>query len=179
MNREPSINDQLWIHFLRGGGLASIIRNRPSGTDWKNNLYRFFTTTDDFNRILEAHDLAKIVLRQYNMEYLVPLRDLVTQMELQRVPVYDKQTDHTIHTIYLYLLGIWFFDNSAEFRKIYTEIESKSNYNERFTPENFNIQWIFAGLMHDIGYLFDNMALETAMFRREIDKLVILDDRNT
>ena len=36
------------------------------------------------------------------------VRDIVAQQELRRLIQYGKQQDHTAHTVYLYLVGIWF-----------------------------------------------------------------------
>jgi hypothetical protein len=160
MVKQPSINDQLLVHIFRGGGVSSLIRNHIS--KWTDvNLYKdlgeFFKPEDDWDKLQYADNIAKIFLRRHDMEYIFPLWKMVSILELSRKLKYPKQTDHSLHTIYLYLLGIWVFDNSNILRKKYKSLnilpKDKSDFQKRFS-----IQWLFSSLLHDIGYIFENIT---------------------
>jgi hypothetical protein len=174
----PFVNNQLWAHFSRGGGLAAMLAgwfsNWPK-VDWLATLGSFFDTSDDYSRIVAGRNVSQLLLQQRNMDYLIPLRDLVTEMELSRTILYTRQTDHTIHTIYLYLLGVWFFDHGTAYRQVFSECHMAGEQDDRWIFDKFGLYWIFASLMHDVGYLFENITDETVKYRSAVDALFRVD----
>jgi hypothetical protein len=177
-----SINHQLFMHLLRGGGLAAKIRiffiNQKEERKWIEALDRFFSSTDDYTRIIFAQDVTRMLLRHHNIDYLQTVRDAVTELELQRKMNYKKQTEHTVHTLYLYFLGIWIFDRSSAFRKIYSEWVRQEEASEEFYSR-FSFQWLYASLLHDIGYLFENLDDSTQESRKILDDLLSVDNPAT
>lgn len=175
----PSVNQQLWVHAARGRGASEMIRARFShmrGAGWIPTLATFFDTTDDFSRIVCGRAVSECLLRQRNMDYLVTLRDIVTEMELSRSTQYPKQTDHTVHTLYLFFLGVWMFDHSAHFRKQYSDCCVTGDRSPRWTYDAFLLQWLFAGLMHDVGYVFESVSPATKPYRESVDELFRVDE---
>jgi hypothetical protein len=160
MRKMPSVNDLIWTHFCCGGMTASLIRSHVENwkdCDYLNVLGGFFDAEDDTERFDYAHAAARIFLRRVDMDYLLPLWQAVKRLEDQRKIPYEKQTDHAVHSMYMYLLGIWFFDNSQEFQKEYARF-FVSRHDRRDISRIFALQWTFAGLLHDLGYVFGAMT---------------------
>ncbi|MFL0198113.1 hypothetical protein ACJDU8_21475 [Clostridium sp. WILCCON 0269] len=142
-----NINKVLLNHFSNGGGAAAYLRGViPSLTE---DVEKLFSTRSDINRIKVAELLSEKILSLTDFSDLIPLRDEVATLEIKRLINYRKQTDHTAHTVYLFLLGIWVYDNNHQLRKMVDD-SIKSNK----TAKMFIFQWIFASLLHDVGYLF-------------------------
>lgn len=144
------IHSLLWDHFHHGNGVAGYLRGRIPGLSLYLKL--FFASRSDIERLQRAEFLSERILSLTDFTDMIPLRSAVATLEIKRLIGYKKQTDHTAHTVYLFLLGIWVYDNISEIRKaIDNSIESHIPF--------FIFQWTFASLLHDVGYLyydFDN-----------------------
>lgn len=74
--------------------------------------------------------------------------------------VYFAQ-DHYVHSVYLYMLGIYLFFNHQGFHKIITEQAITETYNgtKSYTQAErvweFVRDWKYFSLYHDIGYIFE------------------------
>jgi len=147
MRNNQSINNVLLTHFTNGNGAAGYLRGKIPGI--VNYLNNFFLTRSDIQRIQTAEILSEKILSLTDFSELIPLRSEVATLEIKRLLSYKKQTDHTAHTVYLFLLGIWVYDNNKEIQgSIDESIKSKKRL------KMFIFQWTFASLLHDIGYLF-------------------------
>ena len=74
-----------------------------------------------------------------------------------------KKREHSVHSIMIYILGIWLFFNHPTFNKSIIDQESKeitiSNGLEKpilLSINNFIDSWIMFSLFHDIGYIFED-----------------------
>ena len=144
-----NINRILLNHLRSGGGAAGYMRKRIAGI--VERAGSFFSARSDIQRIQKAEELAELILYPTGFSTLIRLRSEVATLEINRILSYEKQKDHTAHTVYLFLLGIWMYDTVPDLKK---KIDKKIN---SINPEKmFLFQLIFASLLHDIGYLIHN-----------------------
>src|SRR2546423_15515860 len=104
------VNETLLRHLATGGGAAYALRDNTNVT-LTQLVAELFDARSDIRRLDKAQKVARTVLHVNDFADIMELRDIVAQQELRRLIDYAKQKDHTVHTVYLYLLGIWFFDN--------------------------------------------------------------------
>lgn len=93
---------------------------------------------------------------------------------MSHINEYKNHRDHTAHTLYLFLLGVWLYDTIPSIRESYNsklEAQLKSKYHERYIAQTFLLQWYYASLLHDIGYVFSDLNSYTIEYRRKIDEL--------
>ncbi|MBN2981853.1 hypothetical protein [Cohnella algarum] len=141
------IHSLLWRHFHSGAGAAGYLRGKIPGLS--QYLNTFFASRSDFERLQRAEFLSERILSLTDFADMIPLRAEVATLEIKRLIAYKKQTDHTAHTLYLFLLGIWVYDHIPEIRQaVDASIDSSK------PVKMFIFQWTFASLLHDVGYLF-------------------------
>ncbi len=132
------------------------------------NLARgFFDATNDAQRLVAAEGLAKIVLLRHDMDDFAELRREVRTMELMRTISYPRQTDHSAHSVYVFLLGIWLYAMSEQIRNT---VGNRFHWSGDLLAD-FLFPWEFAGLLHDIGYIFAELASATPSSRRLVERL--------
>ena len=162
------INETLLRHVATGGGAAYKLR-KDTDNIFPGLVAEFFAARSNVTRLVRANEVANAILLVHDFSDIMVVRNIVAQQELRRLIQYGKQQDHTAHTVYLYLLGIWFFDHVSE---VHTAVVNK--YPTESSEEVatwFLYQWMFASLLHDIGYAFFDLSLETAKHREEIDDI--------
>lgn len=142
-----NINEQILFHFKEGEGAAGYLREKISGL--AEMLATFFHARSDIKRIIESEKVAEAILATMEYKEILSLRREVASLEIKRIIAYGKQNDHTAHTVYLFLLGVWMYDNVEEIREAINN-KIKSNQKEKM----FVFQWVFSSLLHDIGYLY-------------------------
>jgi hypothetical protein len=139
----------------------------------------FFQTRTDIRRLSTAQEVANQILSLTDHTEMTGVRDIVARRELSRTIRYGKQQDHTAHTVYLYLLGLWLYDNIPVIRSSITSkyleaerpSETKGELSWTHSVSWFLSQWSFGSLLHDVGYAFYNLDGDTISDREEIDKL--------
>jgi hypothetical protein len=126
-----NINDALLNHVTVGAGQAilqsknSIYQHSFRNTSrWKyedfiSYLKIFFDARTDVRRLIYSQKIATIILESRNMKELTSIRKAVAKMELSRV-ITHKHRDHTSHTLYLFLFGIWLYDTIPKIRESFT-----------------------------------------------------------
>lgn len=156
-----NINEQLLLHFTNGEGAARYLRYRIPG--WVSSLRRFMGARSDTRRLQEAEKIAGLILNMHDFWDILRLRDEVANLELKLFIKYINQKDHTAHTVYLFLLGIWIFDHSEKVNEAVSAKIKGINDNDSIQGKisRFVFVWIFASLLHDIGYLFYEMKKES------------------
>jgi hypothetical protein len=147
MMTSSNIHSLLSRHFESGGSAAGYLRGRIPGLSAL--LSDFFASRSDIERIQKAEFLSECILSLTDFADMIPLRSEVATLEIKRMIAYKKQTDHTAHTLYLYLLGVWVYDNVTEIR---SALDASINTSKPI--KLFLFQWTFASLLHDVGYLF-------------------------
>jgi hypothetical protein len=141
------IHSFLWSHFDKGQGAAGYLRGKIPG--FSQYLKSFFESRSDIDRLQQAEYLSERILSLTDFSDMITLRSTVATLEIKRLIAYKKQTDHTAHTLYLFLLGIWVYDHIPQIREaVDTSIDGSKQV------KMFIFQWMFASLLHDVGYLF-------------------------
>jgi hypothetical protein len=147
LSSNAHIHSLLGHHFHSGAGAAGYLRGKIPGLS--QYLTNFFESRSDIERLQQAEFLSERILSLTDFEDMAPLRSEVATLEIKRLIAYKKQTDHTAHTLYLFLLGIWVYDHIIEIRQA-VDISIESNKPVKM----FLFQWTFASLLHDVGYLY-------------------------
>ena len=160
------INTTLLNHLASGAGAASFLRMKCP------NVVRlaqaFFEARTDIGRLKMAQDVAEEILLKNDLRDLIEIRDIVAKQELRRQIRYGKQQDYTAHTVYLYFLGLWLYDNLPQIAVAVGTKSGIADDNER--DKYFLLQWTYASL-HDIGYAFHNLEPDTQKDRNLIDSV--------
>ncbi|ANE45357.1 hypothetical protein SY83_02340 [Paenibacillus swuensis] len=141
------INEVLLTHFKKASGAAGYLRFMIPGLAVE--LHDFFQIRSDIQRIQKAESIAQKILKLTDFSEMLPIRSEVATLELKRRITYNKQTDHTAHTLYLFLLGIYVYDTVTILKGA---IDRSINSSKPIRM--FIFQWTFASLLHDIGYLY-------------------------
>jgi len=160
------INRTLARHLATGGGAAFLLRSNAQ-KDLSNAVSDLFDARTDVRRLERAQRASQKILQVNDFADMMELRNIVAQQELRRLINYAKQKDHTAHTTYLYLLGIWFFDHITDVHEAIVKASGATTEEE--VCEWFLFQWMHASLLHDIGYAFYDLSEGTRVDRERID----------
>ena len=174
------INGTLLRHLATAGGAAYILRARRPHL--LHDAHLFVSARGDVKRLDAGQQLATEILGKNDFDEMIALRDLVAQQELRRQIKYAKQKDHTAHTVCLYLLGLWLYDNLPRLQDFFASKlnmrrytialgESDSFVLAESVDNEFLFQWVYASLLHDVGYVFYDLSSETMSDRQAIDDL--------
>lgn len=117
----------------------------------------FLSATTDSVRLVHASRVSSEILKEYDMAELEELRATIQTSELLRVIPYAKQTDHSAHTLYLYLLGVYLFFAYKPIREGFARFLGVRD-DSRELVERFLFRWVFVSLLHDVGYIFHGRA---------------------
>jgi hypothetical protein len=141
---------------------SRIPRRFPKAVDhpaWRETLKKFLSATMDEVRLQRASQLARETLQLSAFDEVIPFREAVLRREAGADISYDKQRDHSAHTLYNWLLGWLFYEHSQLLRDAMSEATKSRGLCEggldRTSVEAFGDVWIYASILHDIGYLFE------------------------
>ncbi len=131
------------------------------GNKFAQDMARFLSATMDEVRLATSSRIALMVLDTMGIADSAVFREAVLRRELSGTIAYDKQRDHSSHTLYNYLLGWYFFINSpklngalrSEFAKRGVPQASLGLF--RTNADYFGSIWQYASLLHDVGYMFE------------------------
>ena len=108
-----------------------------------------------------AFDVYKIFFGTYRIMLagsknpFLDLLDVLSAYEERAATLIEKQRDHYIHSVNVFILGICIYGGNARFRgafenAVMNENTSADNYEN--TREEFFFRWGLAALFHDVGY---------------------------
>jgi hypothetical protein len=124
----------------------------------KDLIESFLSATTDSVRLVRASKASSEILEEYDMAELEDLRATVQASELLRVIPYPRQTDHSAHTLYLFLLGVYLFFACKPLRVGIAKFLKEKDSDSSKLVDNFLFQWVFVSLLHDIGYIFQGRS---------------------
>ncbi len=150
-----NINDQLLDHFHYGHGAAEYLRGQIPG--FVHKLRSFMRARTDIRRLQEGEKVAQLILATMYFRNIMELRSQVATYELMHMIRYKNQYDHTAHTLYLFLLGVWIYDSLPNVKEA---INNSINEVPHLKVKRFLFQWTYASLLHDIGYIFDHIVVD-------------------
>lgn len=126
-------------------------------------------TMDDV-RLHWADEYSQLILRHRDLDDASHFRHAVMRREIVSDITYEQQRDHSAHTLYNYLLGWCFFESIPAVREAFTtQLRRRSGADSDPAPERlaraFANVWVWASLLHDVGYLFEGgiVALSPAI----------------
>lgn len=116
-------------------------------------------------RLKYADNFAKDALSIPDMRDSSYFRLNAMKRELTDDLDYKRQRDHAAHTLYNYLLGWYFLDNSKKLKEALRSAiekrlkcslnEDKAEFSDDNLMTNFGDIWVYASLLHDIGYILE------------------------
>ena len=125
------------------------------------DVYRMFfmiyqITEEDKSKRQENKDLVG------EPNTLLNLIDVMEKYEKNTGELIDRQRDHFIHSVNVFLLGLAIYSQNQNYREIFDKYIQKSGYEkyyghdyEEVSREEFLYRWGIASLLHDIGYPFE------------------------
>ena len=108
-----------------------------------------------------AFDVYKIFFGMYRIildgtkNPFLDLIDVLSAYEERAATLIDKQRDHYIHSVNVFILGLCVYIQNAEFRRAFDKAElDEKKYPENYKTmhEEFFFRWGLASLFHDVGY---------------------------
>ena len=107
----------------------------------------------------EAYDIFSMFLDIYRANIsgersFIDLLDVLRSYEENAAVLNEKQRDHYIHSMNVFLLGLSIYANNRSYRDTFTKWLQKSSNTVHFSTaqEEFFFRWGIASLFHDAGY---------------------------
>lgn len=128
---------------------------------YDTELIPFVRSNMDELRLLEAERYATSLLTLTHHQDAAAFRAHVLRRETLQEMAYEKQRDHTAHTLYNYLLGWYVFSHSRIMEDalrphFLVRYGSVAGFTDTPTVyHNFGNIWSFVSLLHDVGYAFE------------------------
>ena len=97
----------------------------------------------------------------------IDLLDVLRSYEENAATLIDKQRDHYIHSVNVFILGLCIYIQNAGFRSAFDAANmDKSNYPYSYDTkhEEFFYRWGIASLFHDIGYPVEIIGKQIGKF---------------
>ncbi|UGY17059.1 hypothetical protein HAP48_0006365 [Bradyrhizobium septentrionale] len=138
--------------------------HKACGADFNGHLERFLTATMDEVRLTTSGRVVQSILNMIELADSIQFRDAVQPREISGMIEYEKQRDHSSHTLYNYLLGWYFFVHSERLRDaLAVEFAKRGIPAVRNHPVEgfrtdaafFGFIWQYVSILHDIGYMFE------------------------
>ena len=170
-------------HTLYEWALNSPILQKAFGTNYKKDindlLHNFFFDDHEKIKAKLATELYKKLWGSRCQFGPLPPFELLQEFENKRV-YYKDYRDHTTHSLFTCLLGLYIYENNSTIKKACSEFIAKNfstKKKEEEQEEMFVSLWLLSSLYHDIGYLVENNKIETDSnildsFTKEINKLL-------
>jgi len=152
--------------------------------DMRQYVERFFENLEVFEDLERGH-CYKIFIRQAVLEFLdhetkdtafavyrtffdiyrislkgesnpfIDLMDVLKNYEENAAVLIDKQRDHYIHSVNVFILGLCIFAQNAKYRAVFRKaVMNREEYPYAYDTKNeeFFYRWGLASLFHDVGY---------------------------
>lgn len=105
-------------------------------------------------------DIYKLYLNDSNN--FIDLLDVLIKYEESMGTISDKQRDHYVHSINVFLFGIMIYSQNSNYRNCFKKYVLSDKSVQRFKNinEEFLFRWGFASLFHDIGYPVEMVNLQ-------------------
>lgn len=117
-----------------------------------------------------ANEVYKIFLDIYKIKTsqgtsFIDLLDALSQYEESMGVLNNKQRDHYIHSVNVFLLGLMVYAQNDKFRQLFAELLKTNHRKECFdVDEEFLFRWGMAALFHDIGYPVEMVNTQLQQF---------------
>ena len=100
----------------------------------------------------------------------VDLVDVLRSYEATAATLIDKQRDHFIHSVNVFITGLSIWAENSRFREAFQAAVPEDGYTKGFpTPEEeFFVRWGIAALFHDVGYPVEIVGHQINRFIRMV-----------
>ena len=126
------------------------------------NAYEIYRTFFMIYQITEEDNLkndGEVITLVNEPNVILNLVSTMKKYEESTGDLIDKQRDHLIHSVNVFLLGLAIYAQNRKYREFFQGYVLRSNYdkyyrleNGDFSHEEFLYRWGIAALFHDIGY---------------------------
>lgn len=150
---------------------ASIIRfldfeNTYTAYEIYENFFMIYQITDEDKS--EAKNIKSKYVNESNA--LLKLVNMMKDYEDYTGKLIEKQRDHFIHSVNVFVLGLSIYSQNVNYRDIFEEYIERSPYKKYYridgevSREEFLYRWGIASLFHDIGYPVEIIGKQLAKF---------------
>lgn len=97
----------------------------------------------------------------------IDLLDVLSAYEERAATLIDKQRDHYIHSVNVFILGLCIYSQNSNFRTAFKEANIDGDkYPENYPneQEEFLFRWGIAALFHDVGYPIEIIGKQIESF---------------
>lgn len=97
----------------------------------------------------------------------IDLLDVLRSYEENAATLIDKQRDHYIHSVNVFILGLCIYAQNKNYRKAFDTVNmGKANYSFSYDTkhEEFYYRWGLASLFHDVGYPVEIIGKQISKF---------------
>lgn len=137
-----------------------MYEDRFRGHNYKNYLVSSIERFQEDETGEHAFDVFRAFFDVYrvtvpgNKESFFDLVDVLHQFEEHAAVLIDKQRDHLVHSVNVFLTGIAIYGNNNRFKAAFESAVPEREYKHAYTTKNeeFLYRWGLASLLHDIGY---------------------------
>ncbi|AWX31711.1 RyR domain-containing protein [Methanosphaera sp. BMS] len=168
---------------LLKAGIDLFLENETS-----YNAYEIYQTFLMIYQITEEDksdkEKTKLTTLDDEPNTILDLVEIMKKYEENTGDLIDKQRDHFIHSVNVFLLGLAIYSQNEKYRKIFMEYIVASPYTKYykikniFSDEEFLYRWGIAALFHDIGYPVEIIGKQLKKFLNDGIKS-ISDDYKT
>lgn len=130
-----------------------------------------------FDVYVNFFDSYKMVLT--GNKNLIDLLDVLRYYEENAAVLVDKQRDHYVHSVNVFLLGLSIYSQNNNFRDTVEEDFNKITEQNRIYDtdiEKFLFEWGIASLCHDVGY---PMEITNNQIKKFVDLVSASDDKSS
>lgn len=98
------------------------------------------------------------------------LIDMLRSYEATAATLIDKQRDHFIHSVNVFITGLAVFARNGNFREIFYCSKPEDGFRDAFEDpfEEFFLRWGIAALFHDVGYPVEIVGHQIDRFIRMV-----------
>ncbi len=154
-----------------------IYEDKNNGTNYKEaivqSIHEFITekTTESAQKVYKSFFEAYWIGIQYAENPFIYLVNEMNHFEKNAGRLLNKQRDHYIHSVNVFILGLVIFNSNLKFRQSFKKIVlDDSKYKDCYTTSNeeFFYRWGISSLSHDIAY---PLQITLAQSKKYIDLL--------
>jgi len=120
-----------------------------------------------------AFDVYKLFFGYYRIVLegdknpFMDLLDVLSAYEERAATLIEKQRDHYIHSVNVFILGLCVYIRNGKYREIFSKTvldDKKYPENYKTKHEEFFFRWGLASLFHDVGYPVEIIAKQITRF---------------
>ncbi|MBN1776711.1 MAG: hypothetical protein JW811_01185 [Clostridiales bacterium] len=161
------------VQYIRQFFAELELTAEGSGRETKEMLEQSLIMFLDDETKETAFDVYKLFFGYYRIVLegdqnpFMDLLDVLSAYEERAATLIEKQRDHYIHSVNVFILGICVYSQNKKYQKLFSETvldEEKFPENYRTRHEEFFFRWGLASLFHDVGYPVEIIAKQISRF---------------